>query len=64
MYSIVGQHQGKTPEEIDSAMSESEALHLISEYQLAFGPDWKIWMQIKSVDSDSEYDLGPHSWKP
>lgn len=46
-YRIMGNYQKKT-EEIDHADDEKEALRLQGEYQIAFGKDWSIWVEVQT----------------
>lgn len=41
---IMGRYQGKT-EELDTANNDNSAEYLISEYRMAYGPDWHIWQE-------------------
>jgi len=41
--SIWGQLEGRPPEKIDQASSESSAAYLLGEYRLAFGKQWTLW---------------------
>jgi hypothetical protein len=43
-WNIMGKYQGKT-EKIDSQSSESAANRLASEYRMAFGSSWEIWVE-------------------
>jgi hypothetical protein len=42
MYSIIGVWQGCMPEELDTAETKQEAMKLVREYRMAFGPTWTI----------------------
>lgn len=43
-WAIKGKYRGRT-ELIDSSETYNEALALVGEYQLAFGPEWSIWVE-------------------
>ena len=43
-YLIMGKYEGNT-EEIDCAETLKEAMYLKSEYKLAFGNGWYIWIK-------------------
>jgi len=45
MYKIMGKLKGCETEEIDSAETAEDAEYLLGEYQLAFGSDWKLWVE-------------------
>ena len=47
-YRIMGNYQRST-EEIDHADDEKEALRLQGEYQIAFGKDWSIWVEVQNI---------------
>ena len=34
-------------EKLDTTKDKQEANYLLGEYRLAFGKDWKIWMEIE-----------------
>lgn len=53
-FRIMGNH-GRSTEEIDHADSEGEAIRLRGEYQLAFGKDWHIWVEVQTYE-DGELD--------
>lgn len=42
MYSIIGVYQNCMPEELDTAETKHEAVKLMREYRMAFGPTWTI----------------------
>jgi len=44
-YSILASYKGNEPEEVDSAEDEKEARYLENEYAIAFGPNFKIWIE-------------------
>jgi hypothetical protein len=43
MFIIMGTYQGKT-EEIDEFDTRAEAEQMLSEYRMAFGADWALWV--------------------
>lgn len=43
MITIWGRYKNGKPEVIDHATGKKDAAYLLGEYQLAFGPDWKLW---------------------
>jgi hypothetical protein len=43
-YILFGSYNGGRSEIIDEADSKKEALHLLSEYKVAFGPSWSLWL--------------------
>ena len=51
-YRIMGNY-GKTCEEIDSADTEKEARSLREEYQMAFGSNWEIWVEVQKHYGDT-----------
>lgn len=42
MYEIIGIYKGQS-EVIDEAETLKDAIYLVNEYKLAFGPDWRIY---------------------
>jgi len=44
MYVIMGKYNHRV-EEIDTAESRKEARFLLSEYRLAFGMNWELWVK-------------------
>lgn len=44
-YIIMGQLGSRSPEKLDSADDEHGADYLVKEYQMAFGPKWRIWKE-------------------
>jgi len=53
MFYIMGRYRGKT-EELDSTESNAEAKRLLSEYIMAFGAGWIIWIATDNDGSDSD----------
>lgn len=47
-FRIMGNYR-KSTEEIDHADSEKEAIRLKDEYQLAFGKDWQVWVEVQNI---------------
>lgn len=45
LFKIIGRLKGLPKEEIDSATSEPEAIKLLSEYRIAFGSEWSLWIE-------------------
>ncbi len=43
---IWGRLENSEPEKIDT-VAKADANYLVSEYRLAFGPKWKIWVGRK-----------------
>jgi len=43
-YRIMGKYQGRA-EEVDTANSQEEADHMLSEYRMAFGTGWNLWIE-------------------
>jgi hypothetical protein len=51
-YRIMGNYQGST-EEIDTTDSEFDARFLQTEYSVAYGNSWVIWVEVQEyVDGD------------
>lgn len=48
MYEIVGEYRGEQ-EVIDQCESWLIAEFLVAEYQMAFGNEWAIWMNTRSI---------------
>ena len=42
MYKIIGEYKDNEPEEIDTADTFRDALYLLAEYEMAFGPEWVL----------------------
>jgi hypothetical protein len=42
MYEIVGCYKGCRPEVVDTASDEGEAIYLLGEYRIAYGPKWTL----------------------
>lgn len=42
MYYVHGKYCGES-EIVDEANTKKELLFLLSEYRMAFGPEWEIW---------------------
>lgn len=57
-YRIMGNYQRST-EEIDHASSEHEANVLKAEYQMAFGRDWHIWVEVQNIADGELNDIYP-----
>ena len=54
-YKIIGTHRIlNEPEEIDTTDNEKDALYLMDEYKLAFGPDWRITIEYKPSHSSPQ----------
>jgi len=43
-YRIMGKYRNRS-EEIDCTDTEKEANYLVSEYQMAYGSDWVVWVE-------------------
>lgn len=43
-YKIMGRYNGQT-EEVDEAETRKDAQYLLSEYKLAFGAGWSLWIK-------------------
>lgn len=41
-YKIMGKYNGRKWEVVDTASSRAEAYRLMVEYNIAFGPDWRL----------------------
>lgn len=57
-YRIMGRYQDGPAEEIDTAKSQEEADYLQSEYRLAFGLGWSIWVETQEYQGDTLVDCG------
>ena len=44
VFRIMGEYRGKI-EEIDEAYSRREADHLVREYRISCGDEWRIWVE-------------------
>jgi len=44
MYYLHGKYKERSQEVIDEATTRKEILYLFGEYQLAFGPEWDLWI--------------------
>lgn len=44
MYNIVGEHKGEK-EVIDTSEQLSQANYMLTEYRMAFGPEWTLWIE-------------------
>lgn len=44
MFRIMGKYKGRT-EEIDTADDPKTAEYLRGEYQMAYGPQWTVWVE-------------------
>lgn len=44
MFKIMGKYNGRT-EEIDSFETQAEAEKMLSEYQMAYGHGWQLWIK-------------------
>lgn len=42
MYKIRGKYPGRPWEDIDEFDTRSEALKMLAEYRMAFGPEWQL----------------------
>lgn len=50
MYIIMGKYEGcDEAEEIDEFDTRKEALKMLSEYRLAYGAGWKLWIRGKRM---------------
>jgi hypothetical protein len=48
-YRIMGNCRGEV-EEIDCSDDKKEAKRLVNEYKMAFGPSWKVWIEVQTFD--------------
>lgn len=46
-YAIIAARRGGEVEVIDECEERGEADTLCGEYQIAFGPDWAIWVEAR-----------------
>jgi hypothetical protein len=44
VYEIRGSYRGRKVT-VDSADGKREAIRLLNEYRLAFGPSWRLWLR-------------------
>ena len=44
MYKIMGKYCGET-EEIDEFETREEAMKMLTEYKMAYGSEWKLWIK-------------------
>lgn len=44
MYKIIGKYCGVT-EEIDEFETREEAMQMLTEYRMAYGSEWKLWIK-------------------
>lgn len=44
MYKIMGKYCGVT-EEIDEFETREEAMRMLTEYRMAYGSEWKLWIK-------------------
>jgi len=51
-YKIMGEYRRKT-EEIDEVDTKKEADYLAREYRIAYGGDWRIWVDEEEDDEDA-----------
>lgn len=42
MYEIRGKYPGEPWETIDEADTKQEAIRLLTEYRMAYGPEWRL----------------------
>lgn len=54
-YRIMG-NRGRNTEEIDHADDEKTARYLKGEYQMAFGSDWHVWVEVQTFDYTGTLD--------
>lgn len=52
LYKIMGEYRRKT-EELDEADTKKEADYLAREYRIAYGEDWRIWVDEEEDDEDA-----------
>lgn len=45
MYRIMASYKGGTPECVDECDDEREANRLVGEYRMAYGPDFRVWVE-------------------
>lgn len=50
-YKIMGEYRRKT-EEIDEVDTKKEADSLAREYRIAYGEDWRIWVEEDEEDDE------------
>jgi hypothetical protein len=68
-FKIMGSYMGRPKEVLDTAESESEANYLKKEYVMAYGKDFKVWIESDGKKFESETygtpnPLGSHCAKP
>lgn len=44
MFKIYGKYQGEPREIVDEFDTREEAIEMLSEYRMAYGPEWKLWI--------------------
>lgn len=54
-YRIMGSYRGNA-EEIDETNTPQKAKYLQREYQLAFGNDWSVWVEVQTFDESGTLD--------
>jgi len=47
MKNIWAQYKNAEPDKIEENVPDKEVTHLLSEYRMAFGPDFSIWAGLK-----------------
>lgn len=50
-FKIMGEYRGNR-EEIDEAETKKEAEQLAREYRIAFGEDWRIWIDESEDENE------------
>jgi len=48
IYTIMGKYQNEATEEIDEFANREDAKKMLSEYYMAFGGGWRLWIKRKA----------------
>ena len=52
VYKIMGKYGRLPKEEIDQADTKADALYLLNEYRLAFGPGWQLGIKSEIISKE------------
>ena len=45
MYKLMGKYGKQQAEEIDEFETREEAMQMLTEYRMAYGNEWKLWIK-------------------
>lgn len=45
MYKVIGKYGKQQAEEIDEFETREEAMQMLTEYRMAYGAGWRIWIE-------------------